>query len=84
MNSREIIGNDKSFSNDFDDKEFFISFNGILLVLELVNWNELKQNREFKKKRFINLFTFSLKKFFVQLIDQQEDLVNHQKDYLFL
>jgi hypothetical protein len=47
MDSREIIGNDKSFSNDFDDKEFFISFNGILFVLEFVDWNELKQNREF-------------------------------------
>jgi hypothetical protein len=37
MDSREIIGNDKSFSKGFDDKEFFISFNGILFVLELVD-----------------------------------------------
>ncbi len=51
MNSREIIGNDKSFSNDFDDKEFFISFNGILLVLEFVDWNELKEKNRIKNKQ---------------------------------
>jgi len=35
IDSSEIIGNDNSLSKDLDDEEFFISFNGILFVLEL-------------------------------------------------
>ncbi len=40
IDSRDIIGNGRSFSNDFD--ELFISFNGILFGFELIDWNELK------------------------------------------
>jgi hypothetical protein len=35
IDSREITGNDNSLSRDLDEEEFFIAFNGILLVLEL-------------------------------------------------
>jgi hypothetical protein len=37
IDSREIVGNDNSLSRDLDEEEFFISFSGILLLLELVD-----------------------------------------------
>ncbi len=42
IDSRDTSGKGSSFSNDFDGEEFFISFNGILFVFELVGWNELE------------------------------------------
>ncbi len=62
IDSREIIGNDCSFSNDFNDEEFFIAFKGILFVFEVDYWNELKENSLFVKKKKIWSFLYLLVK----------------------